>query len=398
MRVLLVSTEFPPGPGGIGTHAHQLASGLHDLGWEVLALTSQDYARDEEVSTFNCRQPFPIVRFRRIPVAPFEAVYREWVLAHCIQRHSPDVLIASGSQSVLLVAGRLLGARLPLVAVGHGTEFGSARGLKAAALRVAFRSATAVVCVSEFTREQMHLRGVQPALERVIPNGADPKRFRVLEEADAKASRASLGLPDAPLLVTVGNVTRRKGQDIVVRALPDLLGRFPAVQYAMAGLPSLGEETRRLAADLGVAERVHVLGRLDDAALVRLLNVADVFVMTSRRTSEGDIEGYGIAVVEAALCGLPAVVTTGSGLVEAISDGITGLCVPSEDPAATARAIGLLLADDALRRRMGEAARRRAETDQTWKGRVEAYDALLRDAVRRQKDASRTVFSASSRP
>ncbi len=134
----------------------------------------------------------------------------------------------------------------------------------------------------------------------------------------------------------------------------------------MVGLPTRGDELRELARGLGVSERVHLLGRIASDRLTRLLNAAEVFVMTSRTTASGDVEGYGIAAVEAALCGLPSVVAGGSGLAEAVEDGHTGLVVPPEDPAATARAIVSLLGDDAARQAMGERARLRAEREQTW--------------------------------
>jgi phosphatidylinositol alpha-1,6-mannosyltransferase len=155
------------------------------------------------------------------------------------------------------------------------------------------------------------------------------------------------------------------------------------LHYAIVGMPTRGEDIRRLAAELGVAERVHLLGRLDDARLVRVLNAADLFAMTSRHTADGDFEGYGIAVVEAALCGLPSVVSSGSGLSEAVVDGQTGLCVPQEDPCATAAAMRELMEDTERRRAMGQAARRRAEAEQTWDRRMPIYDALLREVARR---------------
>src|SRR6185436_4414496 len=88
MNILIVSSEFPPGPGGIGTHAHQLASGFASLGWKPLVLTSQDYASDEEIGRFNQAQPFPVVRFRRIGNPLLEAFYREAVLGRWIRKHS----------------------------------------------------------------------------------------------------------------------------------------------------------------------------------------------------------------------------------------------------------------------------------------------------------------------
>jgi phosphatidylinositol alpha-1,6-mannosyltransferase len=153
------------------------------------------------------------------------------------------------------------------------------------------------------------------------------------------------------------------------------------VHYLMAGLPTKEPEFGALARELGVAERVHFLGRVDTARLVRLLNVCDLFVMTSRHDAQGDFEGYGIAVVEAALCGRPAVVTGNSGLAEAIEDGTTGLCVPENDVDATAAAIQDLLRDPVRRRAMGAAARARALSEQTWDRRVGEYDDVLRALV-----------------
>jgi phosphatidylinositol alpha-1,6-mannosyltransferase len=103
--------------------------------------------------------------------------------------------------------------------------------------------------------------------------------------------------------------------------------------------------------------------------------------MTSRHTPGGDFEGYGIAVVEAALCGKPAVVSDNSGLAEAVSPGKTGLVVPQDSPGAVAEAVTNLLLDDRQRLTMGQAARARALSEQTWQRRAEQYHHLLADLV-----------------
>ena len=378
MKILLVTSEFPPGPGGIGTHAYHVAVGLSRLGWEPLVLTSQDYAPEDEIERFNAAAPFPIVRFHQVPGPPLEAIYREAVLSRWIRKHSPRILIASGSRSVLLAAARWRGRGLPWVAIGHGTEFGGDRGWEARAVRWAFGQATSVVCVSEFTRRRMREARVRARAESVICNGADQERFRTLPPERSLTLRGELGLEHARILITVGNVTRRKGQDIVVRALPSILEKAPDTHYLVVGLPSRGDEIRAMARGLGIEDRVHLLGRVEPERQVELLNAADVFVMTSRRTLAGEVEGYGIAAVEAALCGLPAVVAGGSGLAEAVSDGETGLVVPPEDPAATARAVLSLLEDEPKRRSMGERARQRAQAEQTWDRCTARYDDVLR--------------------
>ncbi len=378
MRLLLISSEFPPGPGGIGTHAYELARGLAARGWEPAVLTSQDYAMTEEIDRFNAAQPFSIARFRSIAATPLEALYREAVLSRWIREFRPAILLASGSRSVVLAACRWRGRGLPWIAIGHGTEFGPKRGSEARALRWAFGQASSVVCVSEFTRRGMREAGIRPRREAVIPNGADRERFRRLPPDEARAIRRDLGLEDARILITVGNVTERKGQDVVVRALPAVVRADPRTHYVVVGLPTRGEVLLELAKSLGVADRVHVLGRVGLDRVPKLLNAADVFVMTSRRTGDGDVEGYGIAAVEAALCGLPSVVAGGSGLAEAVADQETGIVVPPEDPEATARAVLSLLQNEEARRAMGERAARRALEHQTWEHCVARYDEVLR--------------------
>ena len=267
------------------------------------------------------------------------------------------------------------------MAVGHGSEFGKSSGWEHRLTCWAFQRATAVVTVSQHTRRWMNAGGIRPRLGRVIHNGADPERFTLLPATEAQRVRASLGLGDARLLLTVGNVTERKGQDVVIRALPAILARVPNTHYLMAGLPTNREPLGRLARELGVADHVHFLGRVEAERLVSLLNCCDVFVMTSQHTAGGDFEGFGIAAVEAALCGKPAVVSAGSGLTEAIVEGQTGLAVEEGNEAAVAGAVAALLTDEARRQRMGQSARERALTEQTWERSVAEYDALLREVV-----------------
>jgi phosphatidyl-myo-inositol dimannoside synthase len=374
-RLAILCSEFPPGPGGIGTHAHQLATELTAIGWRVLVVTVQSYMSDAEVDGFNADQPFEVVRLRGEGAA-LKVPKRLHAMGRAIARFRPDVLLTSGARFAwtgVVMAARF---RVPWVAVGHGSEFVASGDLRGLLTRLAFNRADAVVCVSEFTRARMLAVGVKPRAGAVIPNGADHNAFRPLPSAEVDAIRARMS--HDRVLLTVGNVTERKGQEVVIRALPEVLRRFPRTRYLMAGLPSRGAELTDLAKRLGVAEQVRFLGRVPLGELVGLVNVCDVFLMTSRYTAEGDCEGFGIAVIEAALCGKPAVVSANSGLVEAVEDGRTGLVVPEGDVAATARAICDLLEHDDDRRRMGEAARLRALSDFTWRRKAAEYDGVLR--------------------
>lgn len=380
-RLLIHSTEFPPGPGGIGTHAYQLAHQLSACGWKVVVLTAQDYAPDNEITHFNQAQAFHIVRLRSAPMPALKLLYRTTVLQTWLHLWPPDLVLATGSRAVWMCAMLARRRAFCWVAIGHGSEFGVRAAWARALTRWSFSRANLTICVSHYTRDLMLRMGVRPLNDAVIPNGADEHLSDVAYADCGAAWRAEHGFANAALLLTVGTVTERKGHDIVIRALPTVLAAAPNTHYLIAGLPRRRAELRALAQQLGVAGHVHFLGRVDDAALRSLYYACDVFIMTSRATAGGDVEGFGIAAVEAALCGKPAIVSRGTGLEEAVQDGRTGLVVPAEDSAATAKAIGQLLSDPYRRLFMGQAARQRALDEQTWPLIAAHYDELLQRLV-----------------
>ncbi|MBK8023989.1 MAG: glycosyltransferase [Chloroflexi bacterium] len=96
MRLLLLSSEFPPGPGGIGTHAYQLALRLGDLGWQAEVITRQDTAPDPEIAAFNSAQPFAVHRLLPAGSAARDLIYRVRTMLDVVRRFQPDVIVASG--------------------------------------------------------------------------------------------------------------------------------------------------------------------------------------------------------------------------------------------------------------------------------------------------------------
>lgn len=384
MRLLILTPEFPPGPGGIGTHAQQLARQFLGLGWEVAVITSQHYAAESEIEAFNEAQPFPVIRLSQLKGAPLKAVHRWRIASRWIRRWQPDIMLASGDRDIFLCALLARRFRLPWVAVEHGRIPPRwERPLKV----WAFQQATSVVSVSRYSWQQLLVLGVKPRSGRVITNGADAARFKTMSAEEVIEFKAGAKLNQGRILLTVGNVSDRKGQDVVIRALPEIIQQVPNTHYFMAGLPSREEEFAGLARQLGVAGHAHFLGPVDDDKLLGLFNCCDVFVMTSRHTVD-EFEGFGIAVVEAALCGKPAVVSQDSGLSEAIDDGVTGIGVPEEDERATAAAIISLLQDEALRKRMGGAAQQRALSQQTWVQCAQQYDALFQHLLENEASSA----------
>jgi phosphatidyl-myo-inositol dimannoside synthase len=381
MHALILTSEFPPGPGGLGTHAWQLARHLHKFGWDITVAASQDYATPDEVTAFNQAQPFQIISIEQSSVPAARFLKRWRVVTAWLNQNKPDAIIASGSRSVWMAAALSSRYHLPWVAVGHGSELSFRTATRKMITRWAFQKANGVICVSGFTKQQMNKSGIYVEKTCVIPNGADPEFFQILPPEEIESFRVRLGFADAKLILTVGNVTERKGQDVVIRALPEVIKEIPNAHYMIVGLPTKKKELEELAQRLDVSGHVHFFERVNNDDLIRFFNSCDVFVMTSKMTADGDFEGYGIAVVESALCGKPSVVSGNSGLSEAVLDGETSFVVPENDESATAKAIIRILKNEQFRLQMGEKARHYAITQQTWPKRIALYDQFLREIL-----------------
>jgi phosphatidyl-myo-inositol dimannoside synthase len=381
-KAFILSSEFPPGPGGIGMHAYQMADHLCKENWQVKVLTQQDYVSPEEIDAFNKKLPFCVstlarkghwIRTAKTRWQQYRGVLKEW---------QPDLLVTTGDQMVALSAASQYwnglsngnGHKLRWCAVWHG--FIPSRIINRTISQWSFGQPDLVIAVSNYSGQQLLEMGAAPHQMKVVLNGADEKRYFPNSDV-GEQFKQQLGLNGAFILLTVGHVSERKGQDIVIQAMPEILERYPNVHYLIAGLPTLQPELERLAEKLAVRTQVHFLGKVEDTALNAVYNASDIFALTSRHSQAGQFEGYGIVVVEAALCAKPAVVAGNSGLAEAVQDGITGLVVPENDPHATAQAILQLLGNSELRMRAGERARQRAISEQTWDICMQQYDALF---------------------
>jgi phosphatidylinositol alpha-1,6-mannosyltransferase len=175
----------------------------------------------------------------------------------------------------------------------------------------------------------------------------------------------------------VSRLVPRKGFDVLLRATARLSSRLPGLVVALAGAgrdrPRLEREARRSGAP------VRFLGRVPDADLPSLLGGADAFAMCCRDRWLGlEQEGYGIVFLEAAACAVPVLAGRSGGASEAVVDGVTGLvCDRPADADAVAATLLPLLADPVLARRLGRAARSRAERQSSYATLATRLDAAL---------------------
>jgi len=233
-----------------------------------------------------------------------------------------------------------------------------------------FDSARVIVANSRWTAELcgevMEELGLDSISNRikVVPLGTDPERFAPDAER-AERFRTERGLPPGRWLVTVARLVPHKGIDTGIEVLARLVDEYPTLRYAVIGRGSYADTLRSLAEELGVADRVHLLTDVGDADLPAAIAMGEIYLGLSREAGL-DVEGFGIALLEAAACGLPVIAGASGGIADAVANGETGILVTPGDAEPAADAVRHLLADQALRCRLGDAGRERVKSRFTW--------------------------------
>ncbi|MGW2037880.1 glycosyltransferase [Streptomyces virginiae] len=311
-----------------------------------------------------------------------------------LRRVRPDLLHAHSAKAGL--AGRLAArGTLPTVFQPHAWSFDAVGGATAALAlrweRYGARWADRVLCVSEAERRAGETEGIN-AHWTVIRNGVDLDHFRPGAPdpgRDRAEARAALPLPpsfpaDGPLAVCAGRICAQKGQDILLRAWPEVLATVPTARLALVGDGPDTERLRRTAALSGIG--VHFAGAAAD--IRPWLRAADLVVLPSRW------EGMALAPLEAMACGRPVLVSDVSGARESLPPGQGRLClVPPEDPTALAKALGRLLAEPRLLAELGEQARQHARTDFDVRRTTDAVSGLYHELLGRPRPLNQERIS-----
>jgi phosphatidylinositol alpha-1,6-mannosyltransferase len=253
---------------------------------------------------------------------------------------------------------------VPYTCYVHGEELHFPGRELAWLRRRVFRGAAMVIANSRNTWRLLRDEWDVPEGKlRLMYPGVDVERF-VPAERDVEA-RARLGWGNRKVVLTVGRLQKRKGHDMLIRALPEIRRSVPDVLYAIVGDGDERKSLERLVVELGLAEFVQFRGETSDEELIRCYQQCDLFVLPNRDVN-GDFEGFGMVLLEAQACGKPVVAGASGGTAETMSIPETGQVVCCDRPDELAMLVSQLLANEALRGTMGEAARAWAVERFSW--------------------------------
>ena len=351
MKVLFISRAYPPVTGGIENHNWALSQWLpHTLELHTLANRHGK---------------------RALPwFLPWALLYASWQA-----RRVDAVLLGDG---VLAVVGwwlKLLRPQRRVICVVHGLDLSWPAGwYQRLWVRRFLPALDGLIAVSSATRALALSKGLDPARVVVIPNGLDPAAFAGAPDRAALARLLGRPLEGLQTLLTTGRLVRRKGAAWFIR---EVLPRLPTqVIYLLAGAGPDEAEIRAAIAERDLGARVVLLGRVDDTTRNLLLHSADLFIQPNIPVA-GDMEGFGIAVLEAGICGRPVLASALEGLLDAVVDGESGRLLAPQDAAAWVQEITHLLADPAAARALGARAAAHVRAHHAWASIAARYAEFL---------------------
>lgn len=353
--VLFVTNDFGPRAGGIETFIIGLIQ-RRPFGQTIVYTSSQpeseqydaDWMKNYGVRVIRDRSkillPTPRVAFQLRRIIKSEGI--------------TTAAFGAAAPLGLLSASMKRAGVLRTVALTHGHEVWWA---KVFPFNILLRRIGATVDVltylGEFTRNAIAsalTAKAKSAMVKIAP-GIDVDHF---SPSDASALRQSLGLADKKVIVSVGRLVHRKGQDHLIESMPEILEVVPNAHLLLVGQGPYRDYLQQLVTKNALEDSVTFIGRIQYADLPQYICVGDIFAMPSRSRLMGlEVEGLGIVYLEASACGLPVLAGNSGGAPDAVLHNETGLVVDGTDNKQIAAAAIELLTKEVSARKMGEVGR-----------------------------------------
>jgi phosphatidylinositol alpha-1,6-mannosyltransferase len=355
-RTLCITNDFGPRAGGIETFVMGLIERA-PKGSIIVYTSSQGdtTAYDKEwLRDFGVE----VIRDRSKILLPSPRVIRS--VKKVIARDSIKQVFF-GAAAPLGVMARTLRKKgvVNIVALTHGHEVWWAKLWPfSSAISFIGRNVDHLTYLGEFTKNEIS-KALSPKakskLIKIAP-GIDTDHFA--PDPTSVQLRRDLGLADKKVIVSVGRLVHRKGQDILIQSMPAVLTEHPTAHVLMVGEGPYRKDLTKMVSELNLSDAVTFIGRIQYKELPRYICAGDIFVMPSRSRLAGlEVEGLGIVYLEASSCALPVIAGRSGGAPDAVDEGVTGFSVEGTSPSEVSKAIIKLFDDPIKAKAMGESGR-----------------------------------------
>ena len=375
-KILLVTNDFGPRAGGIETFVIGLLERIK--GHEVTVFTSQQgdtSVYDQQwLDKFGVR----VVRDKSKILLPSWRVTR--AAKKIVAVKNIDIVVFGAAAPLALMSPSLRKSGVKkIIALTHGHEVWWAKifPFKLAIKRIG-KNVDHLTYLGEFTRQAISkplTRKSATEMVKIAP-GIDTAHF--IPQPDAMQKRKELGLQDKKIIISVGRLVHRKGQDSLIQAMPAVLKKIPNAHLLLVGEGPYKKHLEKLVMRLSLKQNVTFAGRIMYDRLPSYLSAADLFAMPSRSRFFGlEVEGLGIVYLEASACGIPVVAGNSGGAPDAVLEGVTGLCVDGTNIEQITGAIIEICRDAERASHMGAAGRNWIADQWRWDIWSKEFNALL---------------------
>jgi phosphatidylinositol alpha-1,6-mannosyltransferase len=351
MKVLFITRKYPPSIGGMQRYSYDL-------------ITNFDKKTETQAITWGGSQI----------ALPFFLGYAFFKSLYLLASQKAD-LIHLGD-ALLAPLGLILKKtfRVPVVATAHGLDVTLNNAMYQGLVLPSLARLDQVICVSQNTQQECLKRGIDKNKCTFIPNGINLSRFKKsLNQKQAReriAKKFGLPLENKKILLSVGRLVKRKGLAWFARQVfPQLM---PETIWLIAGEGEEKEKIQQAIQEKNLIGRVFLLGQVREKELQALYQATDLFVMPNIKV-KGDVEGFGLTLLEASANGLPAVASKLEGIQNAVTDGANGVLVESSNAQAFRQKINQLLRQTTTRKALAQKAKRLAREKFAWKKIIGQY-------------------------
>ncbi|KZS60217.1 GDP-mannose-dependent alpha-(1-6)-phosphatidylinositol monomannoside mannosyltransferase [Mycobacterium ostraviense] len=365
-RVLLVTNDFPPRRGGIQSYLGEFVGRLVEAGSHSVTVYAPQWKGAQAYDDAACAAGYRVVRHPGTLMLPVPAVDSR--MRRLIAEYDINTVWFGAAAPLALLAPRARRAGATrIVASTHGHEVGwSMLPVARSVLRRIGDSADVVTFVSRYTQARFAPAFGPGAALEYLPPGVDSDRFRPDPAARAEL-RKRYRLDERPVVVCVSRLVPRKGQDMLIKALPAIRRRVDGAALVIVGGGPYLQALRKLAKDCEVADHVTFTGGVLGDELPAHHALADVFAMPCRTRGAGlDVEGLGIVFLEASASGVPVIAGESGGAPETVQHNKTGLVVDGTSMDKVADAVADLLTDRDRAAAMGAAGRQWVTANWRW--------------------------------
>lgn len=372
---LVLAQDFPPIPGGVSVYVENLYKN-----WEEQAII----LAPESSEPSNIKFP-PNVTIKRLSMDLNRGGLKPYLKRQiCLYRASLDLIkattikyvhcthIASGLVALLLKKMH----SIPYVLYTYGSEIAGQPGfIRSTISKLILKNALHIVTMSQFTKKAIMSYGI-PAEKIRFLVGVEVDRFT--KEGNKRATKEKYNIKGEPILLTVARLVEHKGIDTVIRALPEILSKYPNLLYLVIGEGAYRNYLEKLCKELKIEKHVKFLGNIPHDRLQcdseAFYSICDLFIMVSRNINGIEAEGFGIVFLEAGLSRKACIGGNSGGIADAVIDGKTGRLVDPNDPKDVAHAALTILENRETADQMGENGYKRAIQNFDWQTNVYAWE------------------------